>query len=123
MIKKKSENSCRTRGQEKDVELQEKKRAASGPEARKKDVELQVKRRRNKKGDDSRQAEYRRRTDLRRQKRAKLSHEPLHFWTSNAVPSDSQLLNFEKDPGSAVAMFRLMAGLPTFDGQRLLRFQ
>ena len=28
------------------------------------------------------------------------------------VPSDTQLLNFEKDPGSAVAMFRLMAGLP-----------
>ena len=38
--------------------------------------------------------------------------EPFNFWTSNEVPSDTQLLNFEKDPGSAVAMFRLMAGLP-----------
>ena len=28
------------------------------------------------------------------------------------VPTDTQLLNLEKDPGSAVAMFRLMAGLP-----------
>ena len=42
----------------------------------------------------------------------KLSHEPFNFWTSNVVPSDAQLSNFEKDPGSAVAMFRLMAGLP-----------
>ena len=119
------------------MELQAKKRALEGPQARKQDVELQAKKRKDfredhkcsdpgdskqdieseaktqkKKAPGDRKEEYRRRTINRRKKRSEVSHEPFHFWTSNVVPSDDQLLNFEKDPGSAVGMFRLMAGLP-----------
>ena len=123
----------------KEKELQERanKRALAGPQARKKDVEQQAKHREDfrkeskcsglddrkqdiesqaerqeKKYRGDRRDEYRRRTLARRKKRSEVSHEPFHFWTSNVVPSDTQLLNFEKDPGSAVAMFRLMGGLP-----------
>ena len=48
----------------------------------------------------------------RREKQQQSVHEPYYFWHANELPSDDQLRNFEKDPGTAVAMFRLMAGVP-----------
>ena len=42
-----------------------------------------------------------------------MTFEPYSFWTENVLPTDTQLSNFDKEPGSAVAMFRLMGGVPT----------
>ena len=95
----------------KDNEQRAKRRKAVGPLARTIDLEAQEKRRKEG-GSRSRQKEYRRRTEARRQKRSNMTFEAYSFWTENVLPSDAQLSNFDRDPGSAVAMFRLMAGVP-----------
>ena len=48
----------------------------------------------------------------RRQKRSQYVHESYNFWSADEVHSYEQLRNFHKQPGTAVAMFRLMAGVP-----------
>ena len=40
-----------------------------------------------------------------------IENEPYHFWFADDVPSDEQLKHFEMDPGTAVAMIRLTAGV------------
>ena len=34
------------------------------------------------------------------------------IWTADALPTDEQLKQFDKDPATVVAAFRLMAGIP-----------
>ena len=93
----------------KDLDAQDKKRKEMGPEARRKDLDAQKKKRKN---PMHRQHEYRQRTKARREAQQQFVHEPYDFWKANDVPTDEQLKHFEKDPGTAVAMFRLMAGVP-----------
>ena len=58
-----------------------------------------------------REAEYRERKKVCREARLQIKNEPYHFWLTNDVPSYEQLKHFKKDPGTAVAMFRLMTGV------------
>ena len=67
---------------------------------------------RKRKNPDYRAREYHKRKTARREKQRNIVHEPYDFWHANELPSDEQLHNFDKDPGTAVAMFRLMAGVP-----------
>ena len=96
------------------MQSQKKRRQEKGPEARMTEMALQNKRRKEKKrkNPDHRAGEYRKRKMARREKQRQIVQEPYHFWHANEVPSDDQLRNFDKDPGAAVAMFRLMAGVP-----------
>ena len=64
---------------------------------------------RRRKGFVSREAELKK----RKESRAKVRDiSPYSLWTACAPPSDDQLKAFEKDPYTAVAAFRLMAGIP-----------
>ena len=64
---------------------------------------------RRRRGEVSRLAELKNRKDSRAMERDVSS---FSIWTACAPPSDEQLKAFEKDPYTAVAAFRLMAGIP-----------
>ena len=118
-------------GRREEMQSQKKRREEKGREDRGKDVVSQKKRRteksyrdsenkaqnlrrseRKRRNPDYRASEYRQRKMARRKEQQQSVHEPYDFWHANELPTDDQLRNFEKDPGTAVAMFRLMAGVP-----------
>ena len=105
----------------KDVESQKRKREEMGQEARKSEIaarrseyEARTKKRskNNLANPKHREREYVQRKKARREAQQQFLREPYDFWKANDVPSDEQLKHFEEDPGTAVAMFRLMAGIP-----------
>ena len=128
-----------TRARSEDIEAQKKKRAAIGPGSRKTEIEKRLlkgpearakeialrrskgpearakevaaqKRKRNE-NPNARNIELRKRKKARRDEQLRLDNEPYNFWVADAIPSDEQLRHFETHPGTAVAMFRLMAGV------------
>ena len=90
------------------------RRVEIGPEARREEYKSRTEKRKESKRKDPmhREREYRQRKKARREAQQQFVHEPYDFWRANDVPTDEQLKHFEKDPGTAVAMFRLMAGVP-----------
>ena len=77
--------------------------------------EVQRKASRRKAGDIDRSAEVQRRGKKNKRKQNRAIDNPnseFSIWTTCSPPSDEQLKNFEKNPYTAVAAFRLMAGIP-----------
>ena len=81
----------------------------AGDEPRNRSADIRSKAGRREEGDIDRKEEYKRRSQKRRTRNF-----PAHtFWTADVLPTDEQLKHFEKDPSTAVAAFRLMAGIPS----------
>ena len=95
----------------KDEFKQRSRKRRSGDEHRNLSADIKRKGQRRDEGDIVRN----RSADIRRQaeRRAARRLVPVHpIWTSDALPTDEQLKHFDKDPTTAVAAFRLMAGIP-----------